>query len=131
MLRTAPGMRKLNSVWRETRPEDLRQIHFLNQLSYWLGEIFKSKKLKGGGRTMDENNQKPVFKCKFGAFETAIFLQEIDGRSVPSIAIQKSFTKDGNNWNHQKMTLLSPVEADKLICALQETKKALYLKDFQ
>lgn len=171
MLRTAPGMRKLNSYWREiTTPEDIRQAHFLNQLSYWLGDIIKSKavnssiwkmlfgdeydrrmssisdeqssesecqkasqsiELKGGGITMDQENQKPVFKYKVGAFEAAIFLHEVDGRSLPSIAIEKSFTKDGKSWNHQKMTLLGPVEADKLICALQETKKALYLKDFQ
>jgi hypothetical protein len=131
MLRTAPGMRELNSFCREIRPEDVIETHFLNQVSYWLGKIFEFKESKGGDMIMHESNQKPVFKCKFGAFEAAIFLQEIDGRSVPSIVIQKSFTKDGKNWNHQKMTLLSPTEADKLVCVLQETKKALYLKDFQ
>jgi hypothetical protein len=164
-------MRKLNSYWREmTTPEDVRQAHFLNQLSCWIGDIVKSKEvdspvwkmlfaddhdqetgrisdeqsspsqsqsaahstvLKGGGIKMDEENQKPVFKYKVGAFEAAIFLHEVDGRSLPSIAIEKSYTKDGINWNHKKMTLLGPVEADKLICALQEAKRALYIKDFQ
>lgn len=153
-----------------TTPEDVRQAHFLNQLSNWLGDIIKSKEvdsplwkmlfaedydgrtarnfdqqsnhsqsrrtaqsteLKGGGIKMDEENQKPVFKYKVGAFEAAIFLHEVDGRSLPSIAIEKSYTKDGINWNHKKMTLLGPVEADKLICALQEAKRALYVKDFQ
>ena len=91
-----------------TTPEDVRQAHFLNQLSNWLGDIIKSKEvdsplwkmlfaedydgrtarnfdqqsnhsqsrrtaqsteLKGGGIKMDEENQKPVFKYKVGAFE--------------------------------------------------------------
>ena len=73
----------------------------------------------------------PVFKCKIGAFETAIFLQEVDGRTRPSIALEKSFTSDGSTWKHQKMHLLNASEADKLICVLQETKKALYTQDFQ
>jgi hypothetical protein len=74
---------------------------------------------------------KPVFKAKIGAFVAAVFLHERDGRSVPSAVVEKSFTKNGSSWDHQKLTLLNATEADKLICALQETKKALYTEDFQ
>ncbi len=74
---------------------------------------------------------KPVFEFKIGAFKTAVFLHEIEGRSVPSVVLEKSYTKDGTNWEHQKMTLLNAQEADKLICVLQETKKALYTESFQ
>ena len=76
-------------------------------------------------------SNKPVYDFKIGAFKAAVFLHEIDGRSVPSVVAEKSFTKDGSTWNHQKMTLLNAQEADKLICVLQETKKALYTESFQ
>lgn len=74
---------------------------------------------------------KPVFKYKIGAFGTAVFLNDIEGRSVPSVVLEKSYTKDGTNWKHKKMTLLNTTEIDKLICVLQETKKALYTESFQ
>ena len=79
----------------------------------------------------DPDLSKPVFKYKIGAFETAIFLQEVDGRMLPSVALDKSFTIDGSNWKRQKMHLLNAAEVDKLICVLQETKKILYTQDFQ
>ncbi|MCP4553718.1 MAG: hypothetical protein GY834_17135 [Bacteroidetes bacterium] len=69
----------------------------------------------------------PVFSSKIGAFSVGIFLQEYKGRKVPGIKLQKSFTKDGENWEHLKMPLLSSIEVDKLICVLQKTKEALYL----
>jgi len=68
---------------------------------------------------------KPVFKAKVGAYSAAIFLKEVDGRQLPSIAVERSFKIDGE-WQHQKISLLNASEADKLICVLQETKKALY-----
>lgn len=72
--------------------------------------------------------EKPVFKYKIGAFGTAVFLHDLNGRSVPSVVLEKSYTKDGINWNHKKMALLSTTEIDKLICVLHETKKALYVE---
>ena len=74
---------------------------------------------------------KPVFKYKIGAFGTAVFLNDFEGRSVPSVVLEKSFTKDGTNWKHKKMSLLNTSEIDKLICVLQETKRALYTESFQ
>ena len=79
----------------------------------------------------EAKGNRPVYDFKIGAFKAAVFLHEIDGRSVPSVVLEKSFTEDGTNWNHQKMTLLNAQEADKLICVLQETKKALYTESFQ
>ena len=75
--------------------------------------------------------EKPVFKRKIGAFESAVFLHERDGRQIPSVVLEKSFTKDGQNWDHQKLTLLNATEIDKLICVLQETKMALYTEVYQ
>ncbi len=72
----------------------------------------------------------PVFQCRIGAFITSVFLHEFNGRNVPGIALQKSFTKDGTNWKNIKMTLLSTTEIDKLICVLKETKKALYTEKY-
>jgi hypothetical protein len=89
MLRTAPGMRELNSFCREIRPEDVIETHFLNQVSYWLGKIFEFKESKGGDMIMHESNQKPVFKCKFGAFEAAIFLQECSKYCHPEELYQR------------------------------------------
>ena len=67
----------------------------------------------------------PVFKAKIGAFQTAVFLNEVNGRSTPSVQLEKSFT-NGQGWRHYKMTLLSSKEIDKLICVLEDTKRALY-----
>lgn len=68
----------------------------------------------------------PVYKFKIGGFEASIFLHKVEGRDAPSVLVEKSFTKDGTNWNRYSMTLLIALEIDKLICVLQETKKALY-----
>lgn len=72
------------------------------------------------------DSKNPVFKHKIGAFSSAVFLHERDGRSVPSVVLEKSFTKDGEKWEHKKLTLLNAAEVDKLMCVLQETKMALY-----
>lgn len=72
----------------------------------------------------------PVYKFKIGGFEAAIFLHKVEGRDAPSVVVEKSFTKDGTNWNRYSMTLLNALEIDKLTCVLQETKKALYLGDY-
>ena len=74
---------------------------------------------------------KPVFKTKIGGFEAAVFLHEHEGRQIPSVVVEKSFTSNGGDWKHQKLTLLNAAEVDKLMCVLQETKKALYTEDFQ
>ena len=84
--------------------------------------------LKGGDYKMANE---PVFKNKIGAFEAAVFMNDVNGKSLPSIVVEKSFTKDGGSWSHQKLSLLNTTEIDKLICVLQETKKAIYLKEFQ
>lgn len=80
--------------------------------------------------TVPKGNR-PVYDFKIGAFKAAVFLREIDGRSVPSVVLEKSFTSDGKNWKHKKMSLLNTSEIDKLICVLQDVKKALYLESFQ
>ena len=72
----------------------------------------------------------PVFKAKIGAFQTAIFLHEREGRTVPGIVLEKSFKSNGGAWKHQKMSILSTNEIDKLICLLQETKEVLYKGEF-
>jgi len=72
------------------------------------------------------DQKEPVFKHKIGAFAAAVFLHEREGRSVPSVVVEKSYTKDGEKWEHKKLTLLNAAEVDKLICVLRETKKALY-----
>ena len=75
--------------------------------------------------------EKPVFKFKIGGLCASIFLHEMEGRMVPSVVVDKSYTKDGMNWNRQKITLFNAGEIDKLICVLQEAKRALYLEDFE
>lgn len=65
------------------------------------------------------------FETKIGAFRTSVFLNEVDGRSIPSVQLKKSFT-NGQGWRHYKMMLLNSKEIDKLICVLQDTKRALY-----
>lgn len=72
----------------------------------------------------------PVFESKIGAFRTAVFMNDLDGRQVPSVVLEKSFTKDGTNWKHAKLTLLNTTEIDKLICVLEDTKKVLYTETF-
>jgi len=95
------------------------------KLDLWLEPI---QQLKGGGIKMAE---KPVFKFKIGGLCASIFLHEMEGRMVPSVVVDKSYTKDGMNWNRQKITLFNAGEIDKLICVLQEAKRALYLEDFE
>lgn len=73
----------------------------------------------------------PVFKAKIGAFSSAVFLDDVNGRKLPSIVVEKSYTSDGTNWKRYKLRLLNVTEADKLICVLQETKEALYTENFQ
>jgi hypothetical protein len=83
--------------------------------------------LKGGEAKM---TQKPVFKERIGSFSSAIFLNERDGRKIPSVVVEKSFTKDGTTWERQKLSLMNASEVDKLICVLRDTKKALYKETF-
>ncbi len=87
------------------------------------------RELKGGGCEMaDQSSQKvqPDFKAKVGGFSTAVFLHDHDGRKIPSVVLEKSFTKDGQSWDRYRMTLLNSKEVDKLICVLEDTKRALY-----
>ena len=79
----------------------------------------------------DAVKARPVFKTKIGAFSSAVFLDEVNGRNLPSVVIEKSFTADGKSWKHYKLRLLNAAEVDKLICVLQDTKRALYTEDFQ
>jgi len=99
-----------------------------------------SIQLKGGITKMKDETQdstessamsssKPVFKAKVGAYSAAVFLKEVDGRQLPSIAVERSFKIDGE-WKHQKISLLNASEADKLITVLQDVKKALYTGAF-
>jgi len=96
--------------------------------------FFHSKELKGGDKKMDNQSELPadgpVFKEKIGAFQTAIFLHEREGRKVPGIVLEKSFKSNSGPWKHQKMSILSANEIDKLICLLQDTKEVLYKGDF-
>lgn len=89
--------------------------------------LFEPRELKGGGYEMVD---KPVFKTRIGGFSAAVFLNEVDGRKLPSVVAEKSFTKDGMSWERQKISLLNASEVDKLICVLEEIKRALYLEDF-
>lgn len=74
-----------------------------------------------------ESGGQAVFETKIGAFRASVFLNEVDGRRIPSVQLKKSFT-NGQGWRHYKMTLLNSKEIDKLICVLQDTKRALYVE---
>ena len=95
------------------------------KLDSWL---VPNQQLKGGGIKMAD---KPVLKFKIGGLCASIFLQEMEGRIVPSVVADKTFTRDGQNFSRQKITLFNATEIDKLICVLQEAKRALYLEDFE
>lgn len=92
-----------------------------------LPERFYSIELKGGNQnTMEE----PQLTFKLGPFRAAIFLNDVAGRQKASVSLEKSFTKDGETWEHQKMRLLDPKEIDKLIVVLQDVKTTIY-KEFE
>lgn len=89
--------------------------------------LSQSIEMKGG-----QKNQmaEPELKFKLGPFSAAIFLNEVDGRQKPSVSLEKAFTRDGENWEYQKIRLLDSREIDRLICLLQDVKTTIY-KEFE
>lgn len=140
-------MEKANLGFELGEMYQVRKIYDWNLLANWLNQTLAGEEaseliailadvkfstcsieLKGGTKHM---TNEPVKEFKVGAFRAAIFLNEHDGRMIPSVSLSKSFTKDGSKWERHKMTLLGAAEADKLISVLSECKEALYREDFQ
>ena len=92
---------------------------------------------KGAGVSADEAfaNAGGVFSIKVGAFDGAIFLQEREGQDgkkfkSPSVRLQKSWTKDGQNFEVQKMGFFNVGEVIRAIYALEKVKEQLLLRNW-
>lgn len=86
---------------------------------------------------MTEQKEKvlPISRFSAGQVSTAVFVREMDGkfgkRKVPSVVLQKSWTKDGKNWEKQTLNFFNADEISKAIYVLEQARGVIYNKNYE